>query len=444
MASRPQPNLSVLDVVAVTVGIVVGIGIFKTPALVAGAADSDAQFLLLWLAGGAISLLGALCYAELAASHPDAGGEYHFLRRAYGDRVGCLFAWGRITVIQTGAIAAVAFVLGDYAAQLVPLGRHGPAIYAAAAVAGLTAFNLRGLRTSARLQHVFTGATVAALAAIVAAGLLHGAPPAAANPGPDAGGAIGLAMIFVLLTYGGWNEAVYLSAEVRDVRRNMARALVLGIGAITVLYLAVNAAYVAALGLPGLRAAEVPAAELMRRTFGDASALVLSAVVVVAAVSTLNATVLTGARTSYALGRDFAGLGFLGRWDGDAMAPGNALRAQGAIALALVGFGALTRGGFTAMVEFTAPVFWLFFLLCGAAVIVLRSREPARPLPFRVPLYPLTPLAFCAACGYMLHASLAYTGYGALLGAAVLTAGLPVHAWLRGRGNQEAPRPKGG
>lgn len=431
-APSPQPSLSVADVVAVTVGIVVGIGIFKTPALVAGAADSVAVFLLLWLAGGAVSLLGALCYAELAAAHPDAGGEYHFLRRAYGERVGFLFAWARVTVIQPGAIAAVAFVLGDYAAQIVALGPRGPALYAAAAIAAVTALNVRGLRHSTRLQLAFTAATVLALAAIVAAALAHGgAPDSAAAPG--AAGGVGFAMIFVLLTYGGWNEAAYLSGEVRDVQRNMGRALVLGIGLITALYLAVNAAYAVALGLPALRAAAVPGAELMRHTFGDGSALALSAVVTGAAISTLNASVLTGARAGYALGRDFAGFGFLGRWNAAAMAPGNALWVQGAIALALVGVGAATRGGFTAMVEFTAPVFWLFFLLCGAAVIVLRLREPARPLRFRVPFYPLTPLAFCAACGYMLHASLAYTGWGALFGAGVLAAGVPVLACLRRR-----------
>lgn len=431
-ATRPRPSLSVADVVAVTVGIVVGIGIFKTPALVAGAADGVATLLLLWLAGGAVSLLGAFCYAELSAAHPDAGGEYHFLRRAYGERVGFLFAWGRITVIQTGAIAAVAFVLGDYAAQLVPLGAHGPAVYAAAAIAGVTALNVRGLRGSARLQHVFTAATVLALTAIVAAALTHGGPtepPPAAAPGS----AVGFAMIFVLLTYGGWNEAAYLSGEVRDVRRDMGRALLVGIGLITLLYLAVNAAYAVALGLPALRAAQVPGAELMRHTFGEGGALALSAVVVVAAVSTLNASVLTGARASYALGRDYGGFGLLGRWDAAAMAPANALWVQGAIALALVGVGAATRGGFTAMVEFTAPVFWLFFLLCGAAVIVLRVREPARSLPFRVPIYPLTPLAFCAACAYMLHASLAYTGWGALFGVGVMLVGVPVLVWLRRR-----------
>ena len=431
-ATRPQPSLSVADVVAVTVGIVVGIGIFKTPALVAGAADSVPGFLLLWLAGGGISLLGALCYAELSAAHPDAGGEYHFLRRAYGGRVGFLFAWARITVIQTGAIAAVGFVLGDYAAQILPLGPQGAAGYAAAAVAGVTALNVRGLRGATRLQHVFTAATVLALAAIVVAALTHGPSPEPPPPS-GAGSAIGFAMIFVLLTYGGWNEAAYLSGEVRDVQRNMGRALLIGIGLITLVYVAVNAAYAVVLGLPALRAAAVPGAELMRHTFGEGSALLISAVVVVAAISTLNASVLTGARAAYALGRDYAGFGFLGRWDAAAMAPANALWVQGAIALALVGVGAATRGGFTAMVEFTAPVFWLFFLLCGAAVMVLRVREPSRALPYRVPLYPLTPLAFCAACGYMLYASLAYTGWGALFGVGVLLVGVPILAWLRRR-----------
>lgn len=438
---HPAPSLSVLDAAAITIGVVVGIGIFKTPAMVAGSAGSEAAFYLLWLAGGAISLVGALCYAELAAANPNAGGEYQFLSRAFGRNLGFLFAWGRITVIQTGAIAAVAFVFGDYVSQLLPLGAYGASLYAVLAVAALTAVNMRGVTGGRWIQLVFTAATVLALAAIVLAAMIHGPGDAAPSAPAHPAGAIGLAMIFVLLTYGGWNEAAYLSAEVRDVQRNMVRFLALGIGVITALYLLLNFAYVQVLGLPAMRGSDVVAADLMRQTFGPGSAVLLSLVIAVAAVSTLNATIFTGARTSYAVGRDFPGLGFLGHWNGGGRTPSRALLVQGLVAVLLVVLGTFTRSGFVTMVEFTAPVFWLFFLLSGVSLFVLRAREPGRRLPFRVPLYPVTPLVFCATCAYMLYASLAYTGVGALFGAGVLAAGVPVLLWLRRRNGAAEARP---
>ncbi|HEX6977764.1 MAG TPA: amino acid permease [Alphaproteobacteria bacterium] len=428
--SRPGASLSVLDSAAIVIGIIIGIGIFKTPALVADSTDSEAVFLLLWIAGGVISLLGALCYTELAAAHPSAGGEYHFLSRAYGRAVGFLFAWGRMTVIQTGAIAAIAFVFGDYAAVLLPLGRNGPSLYAALAVVILTWVNVRGVRSSRPVQLLFTAATVGALAAVMLAGFSSDAmePPAARS---DATGTISLAMVFVLLTYGGWNEAAYLSGEIRDVQRNMARVLLLGLGVVVTTYVLLNLAYLNVLGLDAMRGSSIVAADLMHHAFGRAGAMALSGAIVVAAISTLNGTIFTGARTSYALGRDFAPFRVLGRWDARAMTPANALLVQGTVSLLLVLLGTLTRDGFTTMVEYTAPVFWLFFLLAGLSLFVLRWRDRGRTLPFRVPLYPVTPLVFCGACGYMLYASLAYTGIGALFGGGVLLVGMPLLAWLR-------------
>jgi amino acid transporter len=235
-----------------------------------------------------------------------------------------------------------------------------------------------------------------------------------------------MAMIFVLLTYGGWNEAAYLSAEMRDPQRNMVRVLVLSTVAVTAIYVAANAAFLSVFGLEGLRASQAVGADMMRLAAGDAGAVLLSLCVVAAALSTLNATIFTGARVYYALGQDLAVLPRLGLWDARGLNPANAILLQGAIALALVVFGAVTRGGFQAMVDYTAPVFWFFLLMVGLAVFVLRRREPGRTLPFRVPLYPVTPALFCLTCLYMLYSSLAYTGTGALVGIAVVLAGLPL------------------
>jgi basic amino acid/polyamine antiporter, APA family len=219
----------------------------------------------------------------------------------------------------------------------------------------------------------------------------------------------------------------------------MAWALILSIGVITGLYLLVNVAYLRGLGLSGVAGSQAVAADLMRGAVGERGAQFVSLLIAVSALTSANATVITGARTNYALGRDFRAFRFLGRWHERANTPTNALLVQGVIALALVLAGSLAREGFAAMVEYTAPVFWLFFFLAGLSLIVLRFKEPEAERPFRVPLYPLTPLLFCAACLYMLQSSLAYTGAGAAAGVLVLLAGVPVLLLARRRQRHAAP-----
>lgn len=438
-ASSPAATLSVGDAIGMIVGIVVGVGIFRAPSIVAGNASSETVFLLLWLAGGAISLVGALCYAELGSAFPHAGGEYFFLLRAFGRQVSFLFAWARMSVIQTGAIAAIAFVIGDYGSQLYTLGTGGSAVYAAIAVIAITALNIVGTPQSKWVQNALTIGLALGILAVVAAGLAWAPAAAAIDSGAKNSGPAftGLALIFILLTYGGWNEAAYLTAEVKDARRNIVRALVLGLLIITALYLLLNLAYVNALGLAGMRASKAVAADLIKLTVGEPGAVLLSAVVMAAALSTLNATVFTGARTNYALGQDFRMFAWLGKWNGRAQAPVNALLLQGAIALGLVGLASFTPDGFETLVAYTAPAFWLFFLLTGVSLFVLRGREPLNPNPFRVPLFPLTPILFCAMCGYMLYSSVGYassldaSSIGAKVGIGVLLLGLPLLALAR-------------
>jgi APA family basic amino acid/polyamine antiporter len=410
---------------ALIVGTVVGAGIFRTPSLVAAHVSSEGAALLAWLAGGAVSLVGALCWAELAATYPHAGGDYHYLARAFGARLAFLFAWARIMVIQTGSMAILAFVVGDYASAIFPLGPLSSAVYAGLIVVLLTALNAVGVREGARAQTVLTAAEVLGLLLIVGTGLTVAAPAGGAgDPGRAVSPAgFGLVMVFVLLTYGGWNEAAYVSAEIRGSRRNIVRALVWSILLITGLYVLVNVALVRGLGLAAMAQSQAVAADLMARSTGTGGARLVSVLIVVATVTSLNATVFTGARTAYALGRDFRPLAFLGRWHARTGTPLNALLAQAVIALGLVVLGAIMRNGFETMIDYTAPVFWLFFLLTGVTLLVLRRREPDISRPFRVPLYPVTPLAFCASCAYLLYASLVYTGTGALVGLAVVATG---------------------
>src|SRR5205809_998483 len=197
--------------------------IFKAPSMVAGATSGPGPFLLAWLLGGAISLCGALVYAELASRHPHTGGEYVFLNEGMGRGVAFLFAWSRMTVIQTGAIAAVAFVFGDYASEIFSFGAHSSAIWAAAAVLVLTALNFAGTLQSKTLQKVMETVLIAGLSAFSLAAIVIGGTPKPAADGTS--GSFGFAMMLVLLAYGGWNEAAYLAGEVRNARSNMTRIL---------------------------------------------------------------------------------------------------------------------------------------------------------------------------------------------------------------------------
>ena len=441
----PRRVLGLRHAVALIVGLVIGAGIFKAPSLVAANTGSVGWMFAAWVLGGVISLVGALCYAELATAYPHAGGDYHFLRRAYGRAVAFLFGWARFAVIVTGSIALLAFIYGDYMNQVVPLdvgGIPGASIHAALAIVALSWLNLRNTRTGANAQTWLTAIEVLGLLLVAASALLlagQDLPPAAQAPAAAPGmAAFGLAMVFVLLTYGGWNEAAYISAELQDVRRNMVKALASSIVLITLLYLVVTWAYWRGLGIEGMARSDAVAVDLLARTVGPIGGKLIAILVAVTALTSINATMMVGARSNYALGRDWPALRAFGLWDGGRDAPANALRVQCVAALLLVAVGTWTGSGFKSMVEFTAPVFWLFFLLAGASLFVLRHREPGIERPFKVPLYPVLPLVFCATCAYMLWSSLSYVynqrlgGINAAwIGVAVLGLGLVALAFLQ-------------
>jgi amino acid transporter len=355
-------------------------------------------------------MIGALVYAELSSAFPTAGGDYHFLTRAYGRDLSFFFGWARATVIQPGSIAIHVFIFGDYMTRILPLGPQSSAIYAAATVLVLTAVHLAGVRQSARTQNLMSLALLAGLALLIAAGAVaaakSGVAPQAAGSGAPS--AFGLAMVFVLFTYGGWNEAAYISAELKGGKRAILRALGLGLGIVTGAYLLLVGGLVSGLGFGALAASSTPAADLMQAAFGPFGATLMAAIVSLAILSSISATMLSGARSNYAFGGDWAILRFMNRWDGERGVPRRAFIIQAAIAVGLIAFGAYEQAGVKTMVEFTAPVFWFFFLLAGIALFVLRRREPEAPRPFRVPFYPVLPLVFVATCAYLLYSSFNY------------------------------------
>ncbi len=426
--AAPRRHVSALYVVMVAVAMVVGAGIFRSPAEIAANAGSSTWFFAAWIAGGLISLAGALCFAELATMLPSAGGDYYFLKTTYGRNVAFLFAWARFAVINTGSLALLGFVLGDYANTVWPLGEHGSSWYALITIVAMTLFNLKGLYTGQSADYAMTGLEVGGLLIVFAAGValaIAGAPPLVPDTATQAGipGTFGLALLFVLFAFSGWSEVSTLSAEIRDERRGMVRALVASIVTITVLYLLANWALWRGLGISGLAASRTPASDVIARAFGDWAGVLTAVAIAMATITSINATIVVGARTTYAAAADWPALRRLGNWNTKRGIPVAGIVSQGIVGILLVGLGTYTRDGFITMVDYSSPVFWLFLTLSGSAVILLRRRHPELPRPFRVPLYPWLPLVFVASCLFVLWSSLAYVRLGALLGVAVLAIG---------------------
>ena len=437
------------DAVSLIVGIVVGVSIFKVPGLVFTCVDSPALGLLAWLLGGVVALCGALCYAELATTWPRSGGDYEYLSRAWGRWAGFLFTWSHLMAILTGSIGAVAFVFADYAVSLTGWPTSQTAILATGAIVLLTGANLAGVRSGRFVQNLLTVAKVAGLAGLVVAGFSAARFDRLfeSQPAPEGGPGFGLAMVLVLYAYGGWNDAAFVAAEVRDRNRALPRALICGTLAICGLYLLINMACVAGLGLTALRASGVPAADLMESMFGSVGRMAISLLVCISALGALNGLILAGSRVHAATGEDHALFRPLARWHSRLAVPARALLAQLTVSLSLVGLVGTARGrelidqlvaetglsavswdrfggGFDALVALTAPVFWLFFLMTGCSVVILRGKEPERPRPFRTPLFPLTVLLFCGSCVFMIKSSVEWAGSLAAVGGVLLLAGL--------------------
>lgn len=446
----PAGPLGLGDAVSLLLGIVVGVGIFQTPALVFRQVAEPWQALALWLLGGVFSLAGALCYAELATAYPRSGGEYVYLTRAYGRGIGFLFAWAQLAVLRSGGgVAAVAYVFADGAGALWGLGPGERVVCAALAIGMLTLVNLAGVNPGRRTQNLLTGLKLLGLAGVVVAGFTCAAPAAGTTVAvPVATGSLAVALLFVLYTFDGWNEAAYVAAEVRDRRRTLPWALVLGTTLVTGIYLLVNAACLAGLGFEAARTSPNLLADVLALAVGAEGGRLLTVLILVSALGALQGTIFTAARVYSALGSDHRAFALLGCWSHRGT-PVWSLVLQAVVSLGLVagvGLGWGGQNGFDALVKCSAPVFWLFFLLTGLSLFVSRVRDRDLERPFRVPLYPLTPLVFCGMCAAMLTGSLLYARAEALLGLAILLAGVPAY-WMSQAGRPvplppaDAPRP---
>jgi amino acid transporter len=346
--------------------------------------------------------------------------------------MGFLFGWANLVVIRSGNIGMMGYVFGDYAVKLVGLEDKWSMAFALGAVTLLTIMNLLGVTFGKRTQNLLTIAKVLGIGGIICAGFLKPQEgPLQLNATAPVKFSVGLAMVFVLYTFGGWNDAALVAAEQRYRKRNITLALLLGIGAITLIYVLVNLAYLSGLGFEGVRNPnERVAADVLYRLLGTSGSRVMSVLVMISALGAINGMVFTGSRVYAAMGNDYRLFAWLGRWDPQRGSPFWSILTQWALAVALIytigssngrelintGLQKIHmepvewegHGGFDTLLKCTAPAFWIFFLATGISLFVLRTRDPDVDRPFKVPFYPLLPLLFCDTCAYMLYSATAY------------------------------------
>jgi len=424
------------------VGGIIGGGIFRNPAVVAARVETPELTLLVWSLGGVVALAGAFCFAELGARKPKAGGSYVYLRDALGPLPAFLYGWALLLVISTGAIAGVAMTFGSYAAELLRLPGGAQKPLGIGAIALLSAVNYVGVKPGAIAQNVLTVLKLAGLTLLIVTGLFKALPaavetvptlPHAVSPtGFGVVLAVGSALVPVLFTYGGWQQTNYVAEEIVDAERNLPRALTLGVCAVVVVYLSANLAYLRVLGSSALAASEAPAADVMRILLGETGATLIAAAIAVSTFGFLGLVIMVTPRVYQAIAADGLFLPAFAELHPTHRTPTRAIVLQAVWSAVLA-----LSGSYGQLVDYVVFGDWIFFGLTVATLFVYRAgdrRLGTNPSSggFRTPAYPYVPALFVIASIYVVVSSVAANPLNALIGAALIVAGIPVfYFWTR-------------
>jgi APA family basic amino acid/polyamine antiporter len=426
-------RLNTWDAAMIVIGGVIGAGIFLTPATVARHTSSGTEVLILWAIGGLLTLAGVLCYAELGARRPQAGGIYVYLREAFGLLPAFLFGWTMALINYPGSVAAVATMFADYFCTALGLPAQ---LYvkpvAVGAIVFIVGINLFGIRAGAWMQNIFTVLKLAAVALLVIAGLVlaHGQLGTALAPdttAPASSWAFAGALLPVLFTYGGFHYLNDLAGEVRNPQRTLPRALGMGMVGVVICYVLANYAYLAGLGHAGLAASEAPAADLMRRLFGENGATVIAVGIACSTFGYCSIAIAGGARVLQTMGADGVFFRAAGRVDTRTRAPQIALALLGAWAVVLT-----LSGSFNQLLNYTTVGEWLGHVFGIATLFWYRKNFIDDPAPYRVPFYPLLPLIFTITVFGVIVASAIHAPGDAGMSLLIIALGVPVYyGWQR-------------
>ena len=426
-------KLGYWDSVAISIGIVIGVGIFRVPADVAAYLKSPQMILLAWVLGGIISMLGVLCYSELSSCFPHTGGTYVYLRESYGKLVGFLFGWMEFTALRAGSIAGVAYVFAAYLGNMLGFDTGLQKYLAIGAVWVFTAVNILGLHYGTRIQNALSALKVLTLAGmtvlIFVSWPLEGRSFSGVfwdgSAGPVDWLKLAPALIPVLWSYGGWNESTFMAGEFTETKRDLPRALIGGIILITVLYLFMNAAYLYALPPQAMIGHEVIASDIFEKLLGRTGLLVISIAVLISAGGGINSTILTGARIPFAVALDHRGMGWIGKVHERFQTPARAYALNAGWTTCLI-----LWGSFTDLLFFTGFAKWFFFTLAGTSVFVLRNRY-REISAFRMAGYPWVPAGFTLVSAVLFATTVFQAPKASLFGWMLLLLGIPVFMAIR-------------
>jgi len=432
-----QPSLvralGLWECTAIVMGIMIGSAIFIVPAEVTREVGSERAALCVWIISGLLSLFGALSFAELAGMFPQAGGQYVYLREAYGHLVSFLCGWTFFLAVQSGGISTVAVGFAQYLAEFFPISPGQQKLAGSLAIVVLTAINYRGVREAGWVQSVLTGAKVGAMVALVALGyaLVHGPVSGTVRlPTPSGWGflsSFGVAMVAALWAYDGWNNGTFAADEVKNPERNIPSGLILGTAAVVVIYILLNLVYYHVLPLVTVAQSPRVAAEAGTRLFGRAGAHWVTLAIIVAMLGCVNGMILAGARVYYAMARD----GLFFRWCGNVhpkfRTPHLSLLFQAAWAILLV-----LLGTYEQLFTFVIFAGWIFYALAALGVIVLRRTRPHLPRPYRVSGYPFVPAVFVVAAAAFILNTVFARPLESGVGAGIVALGVPAYLlWKR-------------
>jgi APA family basic amino acid/polyamine antiporter len=440
-AERLPRRLGAWSTAAVTVGIMIGSGVFRVPAAAAAQTGTPGAMLLAWVVGAVVALCGALALAEVAALFPRAGGMYVYLREAFGPLTAFLFGWVYLIIIPTGA-GAIALVFAEYLSRLVPLSAGQVRLVAAALIVLLGAAQYRSVRFGAAIQNVSTAAKVLAIVALVLAAFILGRTDGAWAPGgplhPVTWGGFGLGVVTVLWAYNGWQDVTCLSGEVLDPRRALPRALVGGTCAVALIYLLLNAAYLHVLPLDDMARSPLVAADVAVRLVGPAGSALVAALVCVSTFGALNAVMMAIPRVFWAMADDGLFFRFVA-----AVHPRYRTPHMAITSMAVLGVVYLALQSFEQLIEAFILASLPFWALSVASVFVFRRRRPDALRAYRTPGYPVVPFLFVTAMAMLLANSLFAHPEATVTTLGAVVAGVPLYYWWRSRGRPPASASRG-
>ncbi len=438
MNTELKRALGLLPLTMIAVGSAIGSGIFLSPTEIAGYLHSPFFILLVWMVGGVITLAGALSFAEMGGMYPKAGGIYVWLKDAFGEPMAFLYGWIQLLVVTSGAIAALAVAFTTYLGVLVEMSDTTRLFVAIGAIALLTAVNLFGVRNSGAMASLFTALKLAGIALIVVAGLFLSGKVAvqvnwlAATPQTGLANAFGLALIGVLWSFGGWQHASFMAGEAKQPARTIPRAMMLGTLIVTVVYILSNIAYLKLLPVREIAAADRLAADALGRVFSWGGVFV-AVTITLSTFGTIGIYTMSAPRIYYAMAADglfFRQLAYIHpRWK----TPAFAILLQSAWAIVLL----LFWKKFGSLISFVSFTDYIFFLLGGISLMILRGKYPAADRPYKTWAYPLPPLLFIIIIAWFLVTVLLGKPQEAGAGLLILAMGIPAYYWFR-RGKGKA------